>query len=157
MIHISITVDPNKIKEKTWIASEDYNCEDAPGQLNLVRGEELLELIPDKKGWTNVRNSKGEEGMVKTRYLGSFCQTNYYLYSTILVDRIVKVWNALQDYDCEEAPDQLNLVKGEVLEETVADKKGWTRVKNSKGEEGLVKTIYLGNNFCILPYLTLSF
>ena len=132
-----------------WIASKDYDCEEASGQLNLVRGEELLELIPDKKGWTNVRNSKGEEGQVKTRYLGSFCQTNYCLYLTTLVDRIVKVWNALQDYDCEAAPGQLNLVKGENLEETVADEKGWTRVKNSKGEEGLVKTIYLGNNVVI--------
>ena len=78
-------------KKKTWIAFKDYDCEEASGQLNLVRGEELLELIPDKKGWTNVRNSKGEEGLVKTRYLVSFCQTNYCLYLTILVDRIAKV------------------------------------------------------------------
>ena len=55
------------------------------------------------------------------------------------------VWIATQDYDCEEAPDQLNLQKDESYQELKADKKGWTRVRNNNGDEGLVKTKLLGN------------
>ena len=54
-----------------------------------------------------------------------------------------KEWRANQDYDCEGAPDQINLQFGEYLTELVEDVNGWTKVKNSCKMEGLVKTTML--------------
>ena len=66
----NISVDPEKKSGKKWIATQDYDCYEAPGQINLKEGEELEELIPDTKGWTRVKNKKGEEGLVRTTFLG---------------------------------------------------------------------------------------
>ena len=105
-------------------------------------------LIPDKNRWTRVNNKKGEEGLVKTKFLGILCIFLIYIISFgILVDpkkQDTEKWLAAQDYDCEGAPDQLSLKNEERLEELLPDKKGWTRVKNENGKEGLFKTKFLG-------------
>ena len=35
----------------------------------LRRGEEVMEVTPDKEGWTLVRNSKGLQGNAPTSYI----------------------------------------------------------------------------------------
>ena len=57
---------------------------------------------------------------------------------------------ATQTHDCDGAPDQISLKRGEVLDEIEKDVDGWTRVRNKAGEEGLVMTKYLGLDlFCM--------
>ena len=53
-----------------WKATQDFDCYEAPDQINLKQDEDLVELIPDAKGWTRVKNNNGEEGLVRTKFLG---------------------------------------------------------------------------------------
>ena len=46
----------------------------------------------------------------------------------------------MSSYNAIGAAGQVNLRKGEELEEVVADTDGWTRVRNANGEEGAVPT-----------------
>ena len=62
---------------------------------------------------------------------------------SILVDEEktpTKKYTAVSSYDAKGAPGQVNLAKGEELEEVEADNGGWTRVRNANGQEGAVPT-----------------
>jgi len=131
LVRTNSLVDPKKPVTKTWLAAQDYDCEEAPEQLSLKKDETLKELVPDKRGWTRVKNKNGEEGLVKTKML------------VIQNKSVTETLLAAEDYDCEDAPDQLSMKKGEELTLLIPDKNGWTRVNNKKGEEGLVKTKFL--------------
>jgi len=128
LVKTKFLVDPKKQDTKKWLAAKDYDCEGAPDQLSLKNEEKLEELLPDKKGWTRVKNENGKEGLVKTKFLVDPKKPT------------IKKWLAAQAHDCEDAPDQISLEKNEELHELVPDKKGWTRVKNKDGEEGLIRT-----------------
>ena len=54
-----------------------------------------------------------------------------------------KMGEAAANFDCEYPPDRLDLKEGEVIEEIVADTKGWTRVRKEDGREGPLKTSIL--------------
>ena len=60
------------------------------GHVNLRDGEEVMEVTPDKTGWTVVRKEGGEEGAVPTTYLGTITK-KYNVYFTLLLRRVVKI------------------------------------------------------------------
>ena len=49
-----------------------YDAKGVFGHVSLRDGEEVVEVTPDKTGWTVVRKEGGEEGAVPTTYLGTF-------------------------------------------------------------------------------------
>ena len=69
--------DQKRRPKQKWIAFDFYDCQSAPGQIDLQRGEEVEEILGDVNGWTKVRNKKGEEGSVPTKKLGKH---NYLLF-----------------------------------------------------------------------------
>ena len=49
----------------------DFKGDKKLGEMSyLRRGEEVMEVTPDKEGWTLVRNSKGSQGNAPTSYIG---------------------------------------------------------------------------------------
>ena len=65
---ISLADSSKRTRRRT--ASESYDAEKAPSQINLARGDVVEEVSPDHNGWTVVRNIQGEQGSVPTKLLG---------------------------------------------------------------------------------------
>ena len=57
-----------KVKKLRVVSS--YDARGALGHIDLTCGEYVVEIQPDKKGWTVVRTVAGEEGGVPTKHLG---------------------------------------------------------------------------------------
>ena len=55
-----------------------------------------------------------------------------------------KIWIGAKNHECFGADGQIDIHKDEELEEVMANVNGWTKVRNKRGDVGLVPTKLLG-------------
>ena len=61
----------SKYETTKYKALFPYDAKDVFGHLSIKEDEEIVEVKPDKGGWTVVKNAKAEEGAVPTNCLGN--------------------------------------------------------------------------------------
>ena len=68
----TILVDPaEEASIRKFKAIFPFDSKRVFGQISLKDGEILVEVTPDREGWTVVKNADGKEGGVPTNCLGS--------------------------------------------------------------------------------------
>ena len=68
--HYSGHLDESLVKKLKALFS--FDSKGIFGHLSLHDGEVVIEVTPDREGWTVVRNADGDQGGVPTTRLGSF-------------------------------------------------------------------------------------
>eukprot|EP00933_Yihiella_yeosuensis_P024053 TRINITY_DN18659_c0_g1_i1.p1 TRINITY_DN18659_c0_g1~~TRINITY_DN18659_c0_g1_i1.p1 ORF type:complete len:996 (-),score=218.28 TRINITY_DN18659_c0_g1_i1:411-3314(-) len=106
-----------------------------------IAGGETVEILPGvhPDGWTMVKNQQGKEGLVPTSYLSKDKSSE----ATHLTHDQLQLSEILADFDAE-AEGELTVREGQeiwIVPEVMPD--GWTKVRNIRGEEGIVPTSYL--------------
>ncbi|KAJ5077725.1 cdc42-interacting protein 4 isoform b [Anaeramoeba ignava] len=100
-------------------------------ELTISENEKLILIEHREGGWSYVENLKGQKGIVPTSYL------NLQVDSSNPNSEMIVLFS----FDSEN-PDELTIVENEVV--SVIEVKGdWTKVKNIKGDIGIVPTNYL--------------
>ena len=76
------------------MAVKSYDCNSAPGLLNLKEGEEVIEENDSTRtGWKKVRKNETEEGFVPTNCLMQSMPNNIY-FKTIKHNFSFSIWEA---------------------------------------------------------------
>jgi len=128
LVPTKLLVRTSPQKPKIWVGTQKWECFGAANQIDVHEGDEFEEIIPDVKGWTKIRNKRREDGMVPTKYLAA------------LSKQMPIMWMTSQKRECFGGEGQIDIDKGEVVEEVFPDIKGWTKVRNKNHMEGLVPT-----------------
>ena len=61
----------SKYETTKYKALFPYDANGVFGHLSIKEDEEIVEVQPDKRGYTVVRNAQAEEGAVPSSYLGN--------------------------------------------------------------------------------------